>query len=63
MQVDLNIEVDYDATTEGGAELTPVFGAGLVGLRNLGDYCYMNSIFKRLAQPPHYCARLWYMWC
>jgi Ubiquitin carboxyl-terminal hydrolase len=46
VQVDLNIKFEYNAITEGGADLKPMFGPGLVGLNNLGNYCYMSSILQ-----------------
>ena len=44
--MDLNIKFEYNAITEGGADLQPLFGPGHVGLNNLGNYCYMSSILQ-----------------
>ena len=46
--MDLNIKFEYNAITEGGQDLKPLFGAGHVGLNNLGNYCYMSSILQAL---------------
>ena len=52
VQVDLNIKFEYNTITEGGAELKPMFGAGHVGLNNLGNYCYMSSILQAVWSIP-----------
>lgn len=37
---------EFDAITEAGSALVPLAGPGHVGLVNLGNSCYMNSVLQ-----------------
>ena len=44
MEIDLNKDFIYGAIIESGKKLEHVCGPNLIGLVNLGNSCYMNSV-------------------
>ncbi|KAL3469471.1 hypothetical protein BJX99DRAFT_241252 [Aspergillus californicus] len=57
MQVEQNLKWDFSMTTEDGQGLNPVFGAGLTGLSNLGNSCYLSSVVQCLFDLPEFQRR------
>ena len=52
LEVDLNMKYDWAKMMEGGTEMQPLSGAGLVGLRNIGSSCYLNSVIQAFVAVP-----------
>lgn len=44
LDLELNLNFTLSRIVEEGKELIPVFGGRYVGLENLGNSCYMNSV-------------------
>lgn len=57
MQVEQNLKWDFLMTTGDGYDLNPVFGAGLTGLSNLGNSCYLSSVIQCLFGLPEFQRR------
>lgn len=57
MQIEQNLRWEFSMTTEDGKELTPLFGPGLTGLKNLGNSCYLASILQCLYDMPAFQQR------
>lgn len=54
MQVEQNLKWDFSTKAEDGHELTPLFGAGLTGLINLGNSCYLSSVVQCIFDIPEF---------
>ncbi|XP_058515534.1 ubiquitin carboxyl-terminal hydrolase 5-like [Ochotona princeps] len=52
LAVDWNVHHEWSRATEADTHLRPCSGAGFVGLRNLGNSCYVNSVVQVLTSIP-----------
>ncbi|CEH13292.1 ubiquitin carboxyl-terminal hydrolase 14 [Ceraceosorus bombacis] len=57
LNLEQNINFDFNMTGDDGKELQPLFGPGLTGLKNLGNSCYMASVLQAVFALPTFKAR------
>lgn len=57
LQIEQNLKWEFSMTTDDGQELKPLFGPGLIGLKNLGNSCYLASVLQCLFSFPEFKAR------
>lgn len=57
MQLEHNLSYDFSMTTADGKELKALHGAGLTGLKNLGNSCYLASVVQSLFSMPEFAQR------
>lgn len=57
MQIEQNLKWDFSMLSEDGKELTPLFGQGFTGLKNIGNTCYLASTLQCLFALPEFQQR------
>ncbi|KAI9178953.1 ubiquitin C-terminal hydrolase Ubp14 [Blastocladiella emersonii ATCC 22665] len=57
MQIEQNLKFEFEMTSADGQQLEPIGGPGLIGLRNLGNSCYLASVMQCLVRIPEFVAR------
>ena len=46
LQLEHNLKFDFSMQTKDGEAMRPLFGAGLTGLRNIGNSCYVATVLQ-----------------
>ena len=54
LNLEMNLNFTLSKVIEDGKQLVPAFGAGLTGMENLGNSCYMNSVVQILFSQPEF---------
>lgn len=58
LEIDINQKVgEWDVIQEAGSKLSPLYGPGYTGMRNLGNSCYLNSTMQVLFSIPDFKER------
>eukprot|EP01138_Halocafeteria_seosinensis_P011631 gb/GECG01011881.1/.p1 GENE.gb/GECG01011881.1/~~gb/GECG01011881.1/.p1 ORF type:complete len:888 (+),score=147.22 gb/GECG01011881.1/:1-2664(+) len=58
LTLDLNQRAEFNSIQEEGSRLVPLADKGLIGMKNLGNSCYMNSVYQVLFSLPEVRLRL-----
>jgi len=54
IELEANLSLTLSKVLEEGKVLIPVFGAGLTGMVNLGNTCYLNAVVQVLMSLPEF---------
>ncbi|GME66608.1 unnamed protein product [[Candida] boidinii] len=54
LQIEQNVKWDFNMDGNNGEILTPIFGKGLTGMKNLGNSCYLSSVIQVLYSIPEF---------
>lgn len=57
LSIEANLTREWGRLSEGGKKLEPLAGPGLVGLENIGNSCYFNSVVQCLFSLPEFKTR------
>ena len=57
MEVEMNLNSDWARIMEGGKDIQAISGPGLIGLRNIGSSCYLNSVLQVICAVPEIADR------
>ncbi|OXV06751.1 hypothetical protein Egran_05482 [Elaphomyces granulatus] len=60
MQIEHNLNWEFNMASSDGQELDPIFGPGFTGLKNLGNSCYLSSIIQCLLLLPEFQHRYYH---
>ncbi|KCV72971.1 hypothetical protein H696_00524 [Fonticula alba] len=48
LEIERNMQLDFDVIQESGQNLQPLYGPGFTGLKNFGNSCYLSSALQAL---------------
>jgi len=54
LELDQNLQYEFNRLQESGKELQPVYGPGYTGMCNIGSSCYLASVMQTVFTVPHF---------